>query len=128
MNMSHTTVKGDIGELMFSAACLDNEILPSKPIGTYRYDIITEFKGKMYRVQVKSSGVSRQLKGGESVRWNIGSGYTSNEVDFFALVYTTEGLIYIVPTSLVERIEGNKFYINIRGNSPHYNNWNLLKQ
>jgi hypothetical protein len=83
------------------------------------YDVVTEYNGIFYRVQVKYTG-SDELLTSNTMYWNMSRSYSSNEIDFLALYSSGNGKTIIIPIKEVDGktkiryTEGGKYekYIN----------------
>lgn len=128
---------GEISELafMYRTAALGFNV--SKPYGdSSRYDFIVEYRGRLSKVQVKSTAqlfptggyylnVQRRVKGGTFP-------YTADEVDFFAAHIVPLDTWYIFPLSVV----GAKYYLLFfphlpdrdRRFAPYREAWHLLER
>ena len=96
--------KGDLTELQCITAFYELGCGVSIPYGeNSRYDFIADVKGKLLKIQVKTS---RPLHGGDTITFSCRSTrisstacynrrYTSEEIDFFATFY--DGKCYLVP-------------------------------
>lgn len=110
---------GDIGELKFILRAKKSGLTVSTPYSSISpYDSITEFNGKLNKIQVKTTAT--KVKSGDNLCYKLSCGkgttgkkkYTSREVDYFAFFITEIDLFYIVPlkeiTSITIRIYPNK--------------------
>jgi hypothetical protein len=117
--------KGEYAELVFASEACKQGFTVLFPNGDNAlYDFVVDIKGKLSRIQVKSSSTSVY-----SV--SHGSHYTKSNrsrykhIDFFAFVCLTTLNVYIIPLSKVKE----KGTISIR-DSKHLlykNAWHLLK-
>lgn len=102
-----TKAKGNLTELQCITAFYELGYQVSIPYGeNSRYDFIADIKGKLIRVQVKTSSLRKDTEGAikfatRSTRinatQNISHSYTDNEIDYFATYW--EGQCYLVPIS-----------------------------
>lgn len=103
----------------------------SKPYGdTAPYDVGVESKGRILRVQVKSTMYVR--RGGEYCLNLLGrrrQKYEAGTVDFFAVYLIPEDEWYIIP---FEEIEGKTLHIRCEGGRKKWDEyreaWELLRQ
>jgi hypothetical protein len=118
--MVSTSSTGAIGELQFAINCISLGINTSIPVlHDSPYDVVTEYNGIFYRVQVKYTG-SDELLTSNTMYWNMSRSYSSNEVDFLALYSSGNGKTIIIPIKEVDGktkiryTEGGKYekYIN----------------
>ena len=95
--------RGEWVELQFMAQALRKKLRVSKPWGdSGSYDVGIEHRGRLLRVQVKST--SYRLSNGYqcSCRPNERSKrYTTRKVDFFAAYIVPEDVWYIIPSAVV---------------------------
>ena len=95
--------RGEWVELQFMAQALRKKLRVSKPWGdSGSYDVGIEHRGRLLRVQVKST--SYRLSNGYqcSFRPNERSKrYTRRKVDFFAAYIVPEDVWYIIPAAVV---------------------------
>lgn len=101
----NTIQKGEITELAICAHLISKGFGVSRPIGNnLRYDLIADYKGKLIKIQVKTSRKGKQCNSitfktvsshvstkGKSVRRR----YNKNEIDYFATAYNGEA--YFIP-------------------------------
>lgn len=90
----NTITIGDIGEAVAITEFTKKGCIISKPLsGNARYDLIIEYKSKLYRVQVKTTNdikeETKMIFATKTTNYNKGSwqsvGYTSDDVDIFFL-------------------------------------------
>jgi hypothetical protein len=96
--------RGEWVELLFMAWALQKGLRVSKPWGdSGAYDAGIEYRGRLLRIQVKST--SYRLGSGYQCgcRPNEKGGrrYSRSKVDFFAAYIVPEGVWYIIPASVV---------------------------
>lgn len=100
-----TRVKGELTELKCQLYCLEQGYVMSKPIlDNARYDMIIDYNGKFYRIQVKTSrwmseeheGIVFNCKSQHSVSGgNKIMKYSPEEIDFFMTEFENE--YYLIP-------------------------------
>lgn len=100
-----TRVKGELTELKCQLYCLEQGYIISKPIlDNARYDMIIDYNGKFYRIQVKTSrwmseeheGIVFNCKSQHSVSGgNKIMKYSPEEIDFFMTEFENE--YYLIP-------------------------------
>ena len=100
-----TRIKGEITEMKCQLFCLEQGYVISKPIlDTARYDLLLDYNGKIYRIQIKTSrwmsdeheGIVFNCKSQHSVAGgNKIMKYTPDEIDFFMTEFENE--FYLVP-------------------------------
>ncbi len=95
--------RGEWVELLFMACALRKLFRVSKPWGdSGAYDVGIEFRGRLIRVQVKST--SYRLSNGYQCACKPNQKsrpYTRSKVDFFAAYIVPEDVWYIIPASVV---------------------------
>lgn len=102
--MLSTSQVGAFGEYHFAARCIELGINVSFPaVHDCRYDVITEYNGLFYRVQVKSKLHSLQSQSTSNL-WTLSqkAAYSEGQVDFFAFFLIDEKTYLIIPSSEVE--------------------------
>jgi len=99
--------RGEWVELQFMAQALRKKLRVSKPWGdSGSYDVGIEHRGRLLRVQVKST--SYRLSNGYqcSCRPNARSKrYTTRKVDFFAAYIVPEDVWYIIPAAVCSKLK-----------------------
>jgi PD-(D/E)XK nuclease superfamily protein len=96
--------RGEWVELLFMAWALQKGLRVAKPWGdSGAYDVGIEYRGRLLRIQVKST--SYRLGSGYQCACRAnergGGRYSRNKVDFFAAYIVPEGVWYIIPASVV---------------------------
>lgn len=100
-----TKEQGIIGQAKVLAEFESLGIPVSIPFGdNLPYDLIIDYKGKLYKVQVKTSSQEREgktefgiKKNRINTKENYITYYQENEVDFYALYAIKRNKIYLVP-------------------------------
>lgn len=100
-----TRIKGEITEMKCQLFCLEQGYIISKPIlDNARYDLLLDYNGKIYRIQIKTSrwmsdeqeGIIFNCKSQHSISGgNKIMKYTPDEIDFFMTEFENE--FYLVP-------------------------------
>ena len=135
--MKNPKKRGEWVEMQFMARAAHLGFTVCRPWGdSTRYDFVLDYKGKFYRVQVKSTNC---FTGGAYLCNTVSRGprgytkkphYTAKQIDFFAFYIIPEDLWYIVPIADARRARF-AVYLN-----PHYRKnrwfpnleaWHLLK-
>ena len=103
--MLDTKIKGELTELKCQLYCLEKGYIISKPIvDNARYDLVLDYNGKFYRIQIKTSRWMSEEKEGLifncKSQHSISGGnkimkYTPEEIDFFMTEF--ENKFYLVP-------------------------------
>lgn len=102
--MNENLQKGIITEQKCILKCLEEGILISKPILDARYDLVADIKGKLYKIQIKTSRWTNNNH--EAFVFNCRSShavskgnkilhYTKDEIDFF--MTERDGKFYLIP-------------------------------
>jgi hypothetical protein len=122
-----TSQTGAIGELQFAINCLKRGINASMPVlHNSRYDVVTEYNGLFYRVQVKST-LSKDLDKSNTISWFMDSSYSSKEIDFFAFYISDKDTNIIVP---IHELDGKRRIRYTEGGKyeKYINAFDLLKE
>lgn len=103
--MIDTRVTGELTELKCQLYCLEKGYIVSKPIlDNARYDMLLDYNGKFYRIQIKTSrwmseeheGIIFNCRSQHSVSGgNKIMKYTPEEIDFFMTEFENE--YYLIP-------------------------------
>ena len=129
----NTVRQGEISEQIFSVECFAKHgYMVSQPNGTTDYDLVVDVRGKLFKVQVKSSirdsGNVNICKGTNAVK----SGkqgkypYPIGSVDFFAIHYIPQDDWYIVPREVTGDAMSLRLSLKRDGKYTRYkNNWNF---
>ncbi len=101
--------RGEWVELLFMAWALQKGFKVSKPWGdSGAYDVGIEYRGRLLRIQVKST--SYRLGNGYLCGFRPNQRrkrYARGKIDFFAAYIVPEGVWYIIPASVVLRTKGS---------------------
>jgi len=123
---------GELAEAQFIVAATARGFTVSKTFGdSARYDLVVEFRGRLFRVQVKSTA-SR-----DGSRYSIGNAtglrrrtYDKSDTDFIAAYVFPEDAWYIIP---VEALSGRPQRLHLYPHRPNAgtlerfrNAWHLL--
>ena len=120
---------GELAECFFDWKAMSEGFVVSEPRGdSAPYDRITEFGGKLTRVQIKmrsSLGSVKQKSYMVSVTKHNGSAYTEEEVDVVAIYLKNEDTWYFVPIKLIKK----KMRVNPKKDKLDFykNNWTVFK-
>lgn len=131
---------GAIGVQKVSSKLLEQGFLVSLPVFDEGYDLITDWKGKLYRVQVKSTMGASDSKPRNHLKFMAvkgpGSGYvtkiggcrqkvTYTKVDCDALIFFHIPLeaLFIIPRSKMPKTKS----VYLTPNSSWRDNWDVLK-
>lgn len=124
---------GELAEQMFCVEVLKRGGVPCKPIGdSYPYDWLVVSRGKIYKVQVKSSWMTVLNRGGDRsagrCRVNVGHKqlsktiYQKGDIDLMAIWLEPFGSWLIRPVSKL----GKKKTIQVRRKDCESPSWSLL--
>ncbi|HXE89567.1 MAG TPA: group I intron-associated PD-(D/E)XK endonuclease [Terriglobales bacterium] len=136
--IKHPKRRGEWVELQFMARAASHGLTVSQPWGdSARYDFVVEHRARFSRVQVKSTSF---CSGGAYVcntisrppgRTDNGTGYTAEEIDFFAFFVIPEDVWYIAPVTALRRTR-YAAYLNPHDRRNKYfrymEAWHLLKK
>lgn len=107
---------GELTELRFYLKAFLIGFVVSKPFGdNAKYDFIVDAKGRLSRVQVKSTNVKDKYTAGDGYRINSSygatrkNGYTKENIDFLAVYIIPEDTWYIIPISEISGIKTIRF-------------------
>jgi len=126
---------GAIGVTKISSILLEHGFLVSLPIYDNGYDLITDYKGTLKRVQVKSnSGTEDGVRGRTKLKFYAlrGTGfqqvspkrmYAKNDVDAFIFYNTKQNAIFVIPFEKLPRTQSVYFAPNCEWRD----NWDVLR-
>ncbi|NBU69986.1 MAG: hypothetical protein EBS53_00830 [Bacteroidetes bacterium] len=126
---------GAIAVTKISSVLLEHGFLVSTPVYDNGYDLITDYKGVLKRVQVKSSsGTEDGVKGRTKLKFYAlrGTGfqqtalkriYGRNEVDAFIFYNTKQNAVFVVPFDKLPRTQSVYFALNCEWRE----NWDVLR-
>lgn len=128
---------GDSAQFIFIArAILAGFDSSNVDVRSSRYDCIVEYKGKIFRVQVK--GISQEKvyykdrdRGGAGIDYknvrNRGRRISSKDCDIYAAVDKKTGIVYLIP---IEHLENNedKDSENIQDIIKYRENWKIFSE
>jgi PD-(D/E)XK endonuclease len=100
----HPKLRGEWAEVHFLARACELGLRVSKPYGDcLPYDFIVEHRGRMFRVQVKSTSYQSPGYTGYKcfVKPTKGKRYAADMIDFIAAYVLPEDVWYIIPFSEV---------------------------
>lgn len=128
--------KGDIGEAAFRLAATKLGFALSKPDNVEAYDFISDWQGKLSRVQVKSCDDRDSSR--TSIRFKISCSrgkpkraYTRDEIDYLAVYIEPLSIFYILPIVAVERSTTINFFPLNKDTNSKYEQyreaWDFLK-
>ena len=126
---------GLLSEMEFTVKALKMGLNISRPMIQSKYDFISDFNGKILRVQVKSSSVIRTSHKETSCQITVSHGssnkknYTDNDIDFFVIHLIPVDAWYIIPVNHL--LNKKKIIIFPNSSKSKYlqfkENWELLK-
>ena len=112
--------QGNIAELKFQLKAWELDLIVSKPCGEKgQYDFVIDSRGKLSRVQVKSTkvlkfkdnkkpnGYRAQLCRGKNTRDSF---YSKEQIDFFAIYVIPKDVWYIIPLETIENKQTIQLY------------------
>lgn len=127
---------GFYGELVAAGILARLGFIVSSPLVDARYDLITDWNGKVNRIQVKATARKDLSNGGERYKLMTQCGrvarkYIIGDFDFLLGYIMNEETWYVFPCSIVAGKHSISLFTNICGTKSKYeqyrNNWNLLK-
>ena len=118
---------GHLAEIRFILEATKQGFTISQPFGAYhKYDYILEHKGRLLRIQVKSSIMPKLSSGSYHVTIHAHKKYKQNSVDFIVIYIREERSFFILPIAILE----SRLTISINRNNNlwgYKNRWDLLK-
>ena len=121
---------GELSELEFLLEASKRNFIVSKPYGdNRRYDFITDYKGTIKRVQVKSANKAKDKSRKKKRNQIDTNGGYIDEADIFAIYLIDDKKWYLIPS---KRIKAKScISINSKGESKYniyIDNWEILKK
>jgi len=131
---------GAIGVQKVSSKLLEQGFLVSLPVFDEGYDLITDWRGKLYRVQVKSTMGPSDTKPRNHLKFMAVKGpgygygaklggnrlkvtYTKTDCDAFIFYHIPLEALFIVPRSKLPKTKS----VYLATNSSWRDNWDVLK-
>lgn len=132
-----TANAGDSAQFLFvSRAILAGYNCSNVDVRSSRYDAVIDFKGRLYKVQVKGiSGNTISFKdrdrGGRGIDYtnerNVGKRITSNDCDIYAAVDKQVGMCYIIPMKEVDPWPDEEITsVSVDRLQQYRENWNII--
>jgi hypothetical protein len=128
---------GDVVELKFQLKAMEHGFTVSKPIGDNdRYDLITDYKSKLNRIQVKSVSYKDTANRADSYRIASSFGashkktYTSKDIDALVAYVIPEDVWYIIPVKQISGKQSIRIFPHKKGSGRYekfINAWDILK-
>lgn len=122
--MQENTIRGTLTELQCQKDFIQNGILISQPIvQDSKYDFIIDLKGKLYRIQCKSSSLSADEKfillktKSTNIRTMKDTYYTKSDIDFFYTYH--QGVSYLIPVEDAGNGETRLRFVSNQPNNPN---------
>ncbi|MFB3917343.1 MAG: group I intron-associated PD-(D/E)XK endonuclease [Terriglobales bacterium] len=99
----HPKAKGEAAEVYFFYKATCQGLRLSKPLGdSAPYDVISEYQGRLARIQVKSTTVCAENNYSIQVSFTSQRRpYTAREIDFVAAYVGPEDVWYIIPVKVL---------------------------
>lgn len=132
-----TANAGDSAQFLFvSRAILAGFNCSNVDVRSSRYDAVIDYKGKIFRVQVK--GISDNTvsfkdrdRGGQGIdthhKRNIGQRITSDDCDLFVAVDKQVGMCYIIPIKDIDPWKDEEIKsVNVSKLEIYKENWNMI--
>lgn len=134
-----TANAGDSAQFLFLArAILVGLNCSNVDVRSSRYDAIVDYKGKLFRIQVKGvSGTSISFKdrdrGGQGIdtshERNKGKRITSDDCDIYVAVDKKVGICYLVPMNWVDTLDNSQFKsVKLKNIEIFKENWNIFDE
>ncbi len=127
----HSKTRGEWAELRFMASASEHGLRVSKPWGeSSPYDLITEHKEKLLRVQVKSTTYSRWHSYICSLRGSQNRRYTNKQIDFVAAYIIPKNIWFIFPVEVVLKVHGSVIlspHMKVSKYGEYQEAWYLLR-
>jgi len=126
---------GAIAVTKISSVLMEQGFMVSLPVYDSGYDLVTDYRGVLKRVQVKSnSGTEDGVRGRTKLKFyalrgtgfqqlNTKRPYTKNEVDAFIFFNTRQNAIFIVPFDQLPKTQSVYFAPNCEWRD----NWDALR-
>ena len=122
--MQDNTIKGALTELQCQKDFIEKGILVSKPIvQDSKYDFIIDIKGKLYKIQCKSSTlsaaedyISMKTKS-TNIRTMKDTYYTKEDIDYFYTCFN--GVSYLVPIERAGHGETRLRFFSSQAKNPN---------
>lgn len=122
--MQENTIKGTLTELQCQKDFIQKGILVSQPIvQDSKYDFIIDLKGKLYKIQCKSSSLSADEKfillktKSTNIRTMKDTYYTKDDIDFFYTCH--QGVSYLIPVENAGNGETRLRFVSNQPNNPN---------
>lgn len=122
--MCDNNIKGKITELRCQQDFIERGILVSQPIvADSKYDFIVDIKGKLFKVQCKSSCLSKtedyitMRTKSKNIRTNKESYYSKQDIDYFYTCFNN--ISYLVPVELAIHGETRLRFESTQPNNPN---------
>lgn len=132
-----TANQGDSCQFMFlSRAILAGFNCSNVDVRSSRYDAIIDFKGKLFKVQVK--GINNKTisfkdrdRGGQGIdhtnEHNKGKRITSKDCDIYVAVDKQTGICYLIPMKDIDSLPNEKINsVNISNLENYKENWDII--
>lgn len=126
IDMSPSSVTGELGEKQFELDCLNRNLVACKPsIPSISYDFILDTGDRLLKIQVKNTNnkcgkISLRRNKGKTTTGRV---YKDNEVDVF-VIYVYQG-VFIIPFNIVS----GKIGITVNKTNKYkdyFNNWDVI--
>jgi hypothetical protein len=132
MNIKHPKKRGEWAEMRFMTAAAEHGLTVTKPWGDCsRYDFASEYRGRFYRIQVKTTGLKQYNSYACNLRTGRGKTYNESEIDFLAAYIIPVDAWYILPVDVAINYQSNIILSPHLPDSKHarYREaWHLLRE
>jgi len=126
---------GAIAVTKIAAILMEHGFLVNLPVYDNGYDLITDYRGTLKRVQVKSNGGAEDgvknrtklkfyaLRGNNIHQASTKRLYGKNEVDVFVFFNTGQNAIFVVPLDKLPKTQS----VYLASNCEWRDNWDVLR-
>jgi hypothetical protein len=130
-NIKDGKMRGEWAELRFMARASEQGLGVSKPWGDSRaYDFIIEHKGKLLRVQVKSTTHPRYHSYVCCFHGHKNRRYTAEQIDFVAAYIVPKDIWFIFPIAVIMKVHSSAVlspHMKVSKYGPYQEAWHLLR-
>jgi hypothetical protein len=130
-NIKDGKMRGEWAELRFMARASEQGLGVSKPWGDSRaYDFIIEHKGKLLRVQVKSTTHPRYHSYVCCFHGHKNRRYTAEQIAFVAAYIVPKDIWFIFPIAVIMKVHSSAVlspHMKVSKYGPYQEAWHLLR-
>lgn len=125
---------GAIGVSKVTSMLLEQGFLVNQPMYDNGYDLITDYRGHLKRVQIKSTGQSEEGRNRQKLKFSAVRGpgaaaclpktiYAKGVVDVFIFFHTKHNALFVIPAEKLPRTMSVYFAPNCEWRD----NWDVLR-